>query len=131
MIYRGPGSPPPSPFRTAKKQYVLETGNKYSQKRNCTATVLISTFACLSAICIFPQSICVFCCKERCGPTLGIYKSITDTTMRKFWDRGRAIPRKEYINEIFVAVRGKAGKKREKRKGKNRKNEKGGKRRER
>ncbi len=40
--------------------------NIYFQKRNCAATVLISTFMCLWAISIFPPSICLFCCRKRC-----------------------------------------------------------------
>jgi hypothetical protein len=50
--------------------------NKYDQKRNCAASVPISTFVCLWAIHILPQSICLFCCRKICGPILGIYKSL-------------------------------------------------------
>ncbi len=32
---------------------------------------------------IFPGSVCLFCCREICGPILGIYKSLTDTWMWK------------------------------------------------
>jgi hypothetical protein len=55
--------------------------NIYSQKRNCAATVPISTFICLSAIYKFPRSVCQFCCRKICGPILGIYtcKSLTNT----------------------------------------------------
>jgi hypothetical protein len=28
--------------------------------------------------CIFPGSVCLFCCREICGPILGIFKSLTD-----------------------------------------------------
>ncbi len=62
--------------------------NKYSQKRNCVASVPVSTFTCLWAINIFSPSVCLFCC----GPILGIYKSLTDTWRCGKWDWGRAIP---------------------------------------
>ncbi len=66
---------------TAKTQY--RQFEKYSQERNCAATVPISTFMRLWAIYIFPRLICLFCCRKMCGPILGIYKSLTDTWMWK------------------------------------------------
>ncbi len=37
------------------------------------------TFMFLCAVCIFPRSICIFCCMKIGGPIVGIYKSLTDT----------------------------------------------------
>jgi hypothetical protein len=51
----------------------------YSQKWNCAASFLRSTFVSLWAICIFPRSVHLFCCIKICGPIVGIYKSLTDT----------------------------------------------------
>ncbi len=70
-------------FHTHCKDTILKIWNKYSQKRNCVASVPISTFMYLWAIYIFPRSICLFCCRQMCGPILGIYKSLTDTWMWK------------------------------------------------
>ncbi len=72
-----------SVFTTHCKDTIPKMRKKYSQKRSCAATVPIPTFMCLWAIDIFPQSICLFCCKKICGQILGIYKSLTDTWMWK------------------------------------------------
>ncbi len=71
-----------------------EIRNKYSQLRNCAASVPISTFMCLWAIYIFTG------CRKICGPILGIYKSLTDTWMWKLGLR----PRNSFSG-IFVAAR--------------------------
>ncbi len=38
---------------------------------------------------IFPGSVCLFCCRKICEPILGIYKSLTDTSMWKLGLRPR------------------------------------------
>jgi len=65
--------------------------NKYSQKRKCAAPVLISTFMCLWAICIFPRSACLFFCRKIWGLILGLYK-YSQAHERGNWHWGRAIP---------------------------------------
>ncbi len=65
----------------------------YSQKWNCSFQNRIITFCFpvpkiptliyLWEMYIFPGSVCLFCCREICGPILGIYKSLTDTWMWK------------------------------------------------
>jgi hypothetical protein len=57
--------------------------------------------------CIFPRSICLFCCRKIYGPILGIYCiNRSHTNECGNWDGTEAaqFPEKEYINEIFVAV---------------------------
>ncbi len=63
----------------------------YSQKWNCHFHNRIIMFCLpvpihslyLWGFYIFPGSVCLFCCREICGPILGIYKSLTDTWMWK------------------------------------------------
>ncbi len=68
----------------------------YSHKLNCYFQNIIIKF-CLPVptlkylwdIYIFPESVCLFWCREICGPILGIFKSLTDTWMRKLGLRPR------------------------------------------
>ncbi len=49
-------------------------------------------------------SVCLFCCREICGSILGIYKSLTDTSMWKLGMRRNSQESNMYINGIFLAV---------------------------
>ncbi len=49
------------------KDTIPKIRNKYPQKRNCTATVPISTVMCLWAIYISPRLTCLFCYRKICG----------------------------------------------------------------
>ncbi len=81
-------------YKAHCKEPVPIIWNKYYQKRNFAATVPISTFLCLWAIYIVPQSLCLFCCRKYVDRSWEINKSLTDTWMFENWDWGRAIPRK-------------------------------------
>ena len=67
--------------------------NKYSQKRNIGAPVLISTFMCLWANYIFPRWVCLICWRKYVDRS---WEYINRSQTHEFvnWDWGRAIPRK-------------------------------------
>jgi hypothetical protein len=73
----------------------------YSQKWNCyfqnriiMFCIPVSTLIYRREIYIFPGSVCLFCCREICGPILGIYINRKQTHECGNWDWVRAIPRK-------------------------------------
>ncbi len=68
------------------KDTIPQIRNKYSQKRNCAASVPIPTFM---SIYLFPWSFCLFCCRKTGGPIVGIYRSFTGTWMWKLGLRPR------------------------------------------
>ncbi len=72
------------------KETIPTIRNKYSQKRNCAATVPIPKFMFLWAIYIFPWSVCLFYCL-----TIGMdrtWEYIDRSHRHMLVDRGRAIP---------------------------------------
>ncbi len=71
----------------------MKIRNKYTQNRNCAATVQISTLICLWAIYIFPRSICLFCCRKYVDRSCeNINRPQTHDCGN--WDWGCAFPRK-------------------------------------
>jgi hypothetical protein len=84
------------------QRHNTEKWNKYSQKRKCAASVLVSTFMFLWAIYIFPGSVCPFCCRK--VDRFWKYINRSQTHECGNWDWGHAILFCYYINGIFVAV---------------------------
>jgi hypothetical protein len=73
----------------------------YSQKWNCyfqnriiMFCLPVPTLIYLWEIYIFPGSVCLFCCREICGPRSWEYINSSQTHECGNWDWGRAIPRK-------------------------------------
>jgi hypothetical protein len=85
------------------KEPIPKIRNKYSQKRNCAATVPISTFMCLWPIYIFPWSICLFSCRKYVDRSWE-YKNRLQKNECGNGTETAQFPEKEYINGIFVAV---------------------------
>ncbi len=63
--------------------------NWYFQNRIIMFCFPVPTLIYLWEIYIFPGLVCLFCCREICGPILGIYKSLADTRMWKLGLRPR------------------------------------------
>ncbi len=81
-----------------------QKGNCYFQNRIILFCLPVPTLIYLWEISIFPGSVCLFCCREICGPILGIY-SINRWHMNvPIGTEAARFPEKEYINIIFVAV---------------------------
>ncbi len=76
------------------KEPIQKILKKYYQKRNCAATVPISTLMCLWVIYIFPQSICLFCCWKYVDRSWE-YINWSQTNECGNWDWGRAIFQKK------------------------------------
>jgi hypothetical protein len=75
------------------QEIIPKIRNKYSQERNCAATIPISTFMCLCAFYIFPWSACLFCCKGKYVNRSWEYINHSKIHECGNWDWGRAIPR--------------------------------------
>ncbi len=73
---------------TAKTQYpIFEKFNQIFPEMELHGLSPNFPQSCLWAIYIFQQSDCLFCCRKKCGPILGMYKSLKGT-----WAWRRSIP---------------------------------------
>ncbi len=71
------------PFMSSQKR------NSYFQNRIIMFCLPVPTLIYPWEICIFPGSVCLFCCRKICEPILGIYKSLTDSWIWKLGLRPR------------------------------------------
>jgi hypothetical protein len=76
------------------KDTIPKIWNKIFPERELCGHSPNFTFVCLWAIYIFPQSICLFCCRKYVDRS---WKYINSSQIHECgnWDWGRAIPRKE------------------------------------
>jgi hypothetical protein len=91
-------------------QYYVWFPFKYSQKWNCyfqdrMFCLAVPTLIYLWEIYIFPGSVCLFFCREICGPILHGNIQIAHRHMNvEIGTDAAQFPEKEYINGIFFAV---------------------------
>jgi hypothetical protein len=79
---------------THDKEPIPKIWNKYSQKRNCAGhSPNFHIHVSVSDIYIFPQSICLFCCRKSVDQSWE-YVNRSQTHECGNWDWGRAIPRR-------------------------------------
>ncbi len=65
----------------------------FPEKKLCYQSQILHSYMFLWAIYIFPQSVCLFCCRKIGGPILEIYAVDRSQTHEcRNWDWGRAIP---------------------------------------
>jgi len=69
---------------------VTKIWNKYSQNCTCAASIPISTFMCLWAICIFPLPVRLFCCIAFADRSWE-YINRSQIHESRNWERGRAV----------------------------------------
>ncbi len=74
-----------------EKDTIKKIWKKYSQERNCEATVPTLTFIFLWAIHIYLWAVCLFCCRKIVGPNVGMYIDRPETHECGNWNWGCTI----------------------------------------